>query len=134
VRLFAVDMGFSRIESQELAIVASELASNILKYGTKGELIVQTIMGDRGPCIELVAIDNGPPFSNLESALKDGWDQQGPIEPAELLKRKGIGGGLGAIIRLTDSFSVEEQPRCKQVITRRYLSSWRPGKPHRIRS
>lgn len=127
-------MGFSRIECQELAIVASELASNILKYGTKGELIVQAIMGDATPCLEIVAVDYGPPFTNLPAAMKDGWDQNGPIDPIHLLTRKGIGGGLGAIVRLTDSFSVVEQERGKQVITRRYLKNGSGKHRFRLRS
>lgn len=121
VKRFAAELGFDRFACQELAIVASELASNILKYGERGQILAQAIIGERGPCLELVATDCGPPFYNLDSALKDGWDQDGPIDPAVLLKRSGIGGGLGAVLRFTHSFSVEDLPRGKQIITRRYL-------------
>ena len=135
VRDFAQQMGFSRLDSQELAIVASELASNILKYGKHGELLVQALASDHGPCLEIVAVDYGPPFENLEAALQDGWDGQGPIDPAKLLRRSGIGGGLGAIVRFTDSFKVEQTALGKQVITRRFVGpqgSRRP--PKRVRA
>jgi anti-sigma regulatory factor (Ser/Thr protein kinase) len=121
VRRFADQLGFDNLESQELAIVASELASNILKYGDHGQVLAQALMAEKGPCLELVAIDYGPPFDDLEAAKQDGWDQSGPIDPGVLLKRKGFGGGLGAIVRLTDSFKVEQRTEGKQIITRRYL-------------
>jgi serine/threonine-protein kinase RsbT len=118
---FATELGFNRRESQELAIVASELASNILKYGGGGELSAEPTVDDERAGLKLVASDRGPPFRNLESALKDGWDDDGPIDPMHYLKRKGIGGGLGAIVRLTDTFAVNETALGKQIVTRRYL-------------
>lgn len=119
---FAIDAGFTRRESQELAIVASELASNILKYGGgRGELSAEPHRDAARTGVELIATDSGPPFRNLESAMKDGWDDDGPIDPMHYLKRKGIGGGLGAIVRLTDSFDVREIQGGKQIVARRYL-------------
>jgi anti-sigma regulatory factor (Ser/Thr protein kinase) len=122
VRRFSAEHGFDRFACQELAIVASELASNIIKYGERGEILAHVLMSPRGPCLELIARDYGPQFHNLESAMKDGWDQDGPIDPVVLLKRSGIGGGLGAILRFTHSFSVEELSHGKRIITRRYLN------------
>src|SRR4029079_14397927 len=98
---FAAELGFGRHACQELAIVASELASNVLKYGKPGSLELLRISDSRGKGIELVARDSGPPFRNLETALQDGCDDNGPIDPANILKRGGFGGGLGAVIRLT---------------------------------
>lgn len=121
VKQLASEHGFDRFACQELAIVASELASNILKYGERGDILAQVLMSPRGPYLELIATDSGPQFHNLESAKKDGWDQNGPIDPVQMLKRRGIGGGLGAILRFTHTFIVEELPRGKQIITRRYL-------------
>lgn len=119
---FALEVGFTRRESQELAIVASELASNILKYGGgRGELSAEPCSDESRAGVELVATDSGPPFRNLESAMKDGWDDDGPIDPLHYLKRKGIGGGLGAIVRLTNSFDVREFQGGKQIVARRYL-------------
>jgi anti-sigma regulatory factor (Ser/Thr protein kinase) len=121
IRDFARDVGFDRFGCQELAIVASELASNILKYGRRGDLNVELLKLEGELCLELIARDCGPPFRDLDSALKDGWDDVGPIDPIQLLRRRGIGGGLGAVVRLTDSLTVENLPGGKQVIVRRYL-------------
>src|SRR5215831_7498521 len=91
---FAAELGFDRYACQELAIVASELASNVLKYGKPGSLELMAICDDQGKGIELVASDSGPPFRNLEKALQDGYDDEGPIDPAHILRRGGFGGGL----------------------------------------
>jgi len=117
---FAREMGFSRIESQELAIVATELATNILKFGAPGTLQVQELLAGQVPYLKLTATDSGPPFKNLQSAIQDGWDDDGPIDPLQLLKRQGIGGGLGAIVRFSHSFVVAEGESGKAIVIKRY--------------
>ena len=117
----ARQVGFSGRECSELAIVGSELASNILKYGIRGTIEMSRIEDAHGVGLLLVASDCGPPFHDLESALKDGWSDRGPINPVEMLRRKGIGGGLGAIVRLSHSFSVEPGGAGKRIHVRRYL-------------
>jgi serine/threonine-protein kinase RsbT len=124
-------VGFSKRERGELAIVASELASNILKYGVRGSIEVQAVEDAQGTGLSLVANDKGPPFRNLDAALKDGWDDQGPIDPVDMLKRKGIGGGLGAVVRLTHSFHVETLEVGKRIRVVRYLRGRRSRRPSR---
>jgi anti-sigma regulatory factor (Ser/Thr protein kinase) len=122
---FALELGFTRRECSELAIVASELTSNILKYGPRGSIeLAEAIEGERKG-MAMTASDCGPPFRNLESAVLDGHDDQGPIDPLLLLKRKGMGGGLGAVIRLTHLFRVEPTAQGKQVFVVRYLQTRR---------
>jgi anti-sigma regulatory factor (Ser/Thr protein kinase) len=121
VQRYAAELGFSRRESQELAIVATELASNIIKYGHHGGLSAEAQVDEHGLYLQLEARDHGPPFHDLEAAMKDGWDQDGPIDPLKMFCRKGIGGGLGAIVRLSDSFSVRPESGGKLIVTRRYL-------------
>ena len=118
---FAQALGFSKRESGELAIVASELTSNVLKYGVRGSIEMDALEDLRGQGVVLVAEDIGPPFKNLELALLDGNDDRGPIDPLDMLTRRGIGGGLGAIVRLSHSFQVEALPIGKRVRVTRYL-------------
>jgi anti-sigma regulatory factor (Ser/Thr protein kinase) len=127
VAAFAGTLGFGRRERTELAIVASELTSNILKYGVRGSIEMGAIRDATGSGLELVAADIGPPFRNLAAAVQDGWDDQGPIDPLEMLRRGGIGGGLGAVLRLTHSFRVENEAGGKKVHVVRYLSRRVPG-------
>jgi anti-sigma regulatory factor (Ser/Thr protein kinase) len=118
---FAASIGFSKRECQELAIVASELTSNILKYGIRGSIQMEPISDTRGNGLIVTASDCGPPFHDLASAVLDGHDDRGPIDPLQMLKRKGIGGGLGAVLRLTHSFHVEALDVGKKVLVVRYL-------------
>lgn len=123
---FAASLGFSPRECGELAIVASELSSNILKYGVQGSMDLLEAHDATVGGIRLVAHDVGPPFRNLELAIQDGWDDQGPIDPLLIFKRNGIGGGLGAVARLMDGISVEPEPGGKRVLAVRYLDRRRP--------
>lgn len=124
---FAADIGFPKRERAELAIVASELASNVMKYGVRGTLEIERFSDSTGAGVTLIATDCGPPFHDLAAALQDGWSDRGPIDPLDMLKRKGIGGGLGAISRLTHSFRVEPMPIGKKVHVVRYLKRRLPG-------
>ena len=121
VERLAADLGFSKRERTELAIVASELCSNILKYGISGRIELKRIEDDQGVGLAFIASDEGPPFRNFDAALQDGWDDQGPIDPLTMLKRKGIGGGLGAIKRFSHSLHVEPQASGKRMHVVRYL-------------
>ena len=121
----AAEVGFGHHAQQELAIVASELSSNAIKYGKGGVLELSSVEDEHGRGMILIAHDSGPPFRNLDMAMQDGFDDNGPIDPATILKRGGMGAGLGAVIRLTHSFRVESEPQGKRVIAIRYLR--RPG-------
>lgn len=120
-REVAESIGFDKLEREEIAIVASELASNIVKYGVRGSLEIDEVR-DRvlGRGIVLRAKDSGPPFHDVQLAVQDGYDDRGPLDPATLFKRRGIGGGLGAVIRFTDSFRCETEAQGKTVIVIRY--------------
>jgi anti-sigma regulatory factor (Ser/Thr protein kinase) len=124
VKALALDIGFQSREATELAIVASELGSNILKYGQYGRLTAQAIDGrdQQGPGVEILARDHGPQFHDLATAVKDGYDDRGPLDPLQLLSRKGIGGGLGAVLRLTHCFDLRPLPDGKEILVQRYLN------------
>jgi anti-sigma regulatory factor (Ser/Thr protein kinase) len=114
-RLFGLDDK----RAAEIAIVASELASNIAKHGVRGDLTI--ILDDDTPprgALTLLARDVGPPIKDLLSATTDGWDDNGPIDPALLLRRGGLGTGLGAILRLSDRFDYQELPEGKEITVR----------------
>lgn len=130
-------LGFGRVASAELAIVASELASNILKYGVRGKLRIEEIESDsHGTGIRLTACDEGPPFSNFDLAMRDGFTDQGQIDPLLLVKRGGIGAGLGAVRRFSDEMGLVPTTQGKEVwairyVPRRARASVPPPRPKR---
>ena len=122
VGALATQIGFHSKERAELAIVVSELCSNIVKYGISGSIELEPLEDSRnGLGILIVARDVGPPFRDFAMALQDGCDDRGPIDPGELMRRGGLGIGLGAVARLTDSLELENEPQGKRIRVVRYV-------------
>jgi anti-sigma regulatory factor (Ser/Thr protein kinase) len=118
----AQELGFQRRERAELMIVVSELGTNIVKYGVRGSLQLEPhVDATYGVGIAIVAQDIGPAFRDFKMALQDGCDDNGPIDPGVLMKRGGLGIGLGAVRRLTDSMSVDYCEGGKSIRVVRYL-------------
>ena len=122
------DVLIVRKRAQELGVQfglgsrrATELATNIVKYGIHGEVVLITDPdgGQKGE-IRVVARDVGPPIRNLEVALQDGCDDTGPIDPALVLRRGGLGTGLGAVLRFADLFEYQPEENGKAIIVTFY--------------
>ena len=129
-RDLAATLGFDRRAATELAIAVSELGSNIIKYGVRGGVSVEAIDDtEHGIGIRIIATDEGPPFCDFATALRDGFDDRGPLDPVTFLARHGIGAGLGAVSRFTDSITLEPAPNGKRIVVVRYLK--RPGRTRR---
>lgn len=108
--------GFDTRRAAELAIVVSELASNIVKHGVLGEIVLT--FHSPGGEITVEARDVGPPIRDLQIALTDGCDDQGPIDPADILRRGGLGTGLGAVARFADRVEYREERDGKTIVAR----------------
>lgn len=79
--------GFSETDAGRVALAATELATNILKHGSGGQMHLSVVCGRHGLGVELCAIDRGPGFV-LAHCLRDGYSTGGTP-----------GLGLGAIQR-----------------------------------
>jgi len=120
----AREFGFGTRRSTELAIAVSELATNIVKYGIRGEIALLFDPEDGRPGeIRVVARDVGPPIRNLELALQDGCDDTGPIDPTLVLHRGGLGTGLGAVLRFADLFEYQQSDTGKAITVTFYRES-----------
>lgn len=118
-RRLAVQFGLGTKRSAELAIVVSELATNIAKHGIRGEIML--ILDDDAPPrgeLTVIARDIGPPIRDLAVAMTDGCDDRGPIDPSLILHRGGLGTGLGAILRFSDRFEYQELDEGKEIRAR----------------
>jgi anti-sigma regulatory factor (Ser/Thr protein kinase) len=99
--------GFDETACGRVAIVATEMATNLIKHGRGGRFLMDLTEWpeDAGtalsgaPDVELIAIDRGPGIANLENALRDGYSTAGSA-----------GAGLGAIRRQAHSFHLYSKP------------------------
>jgi anti-sigma regulatory factor (Ser/Thr protein kinase) len=116
-RRLAREHGIEPLRAGEVAIVVSELASNIVKYGVRGEITIHVAATAGGEMrLTVVAQDVGPRIHDLATALRDGHDDRGPIDAAAIAQRGGTGNGLGAVARLADRLEMRELEHGKQII------------------
>ncbi|HEX5419804.1 MAG TPA: ATP-binding protein [Gammaproteobacteria bacterium] len=91
-------LGWAEVDCGEVAIVATELAANLVKHAREGLLSVMAeSLPDHGRLL-LVAVDRGPGM-DVARCLEDGYSTAGSA-----------GSGLGAVQRLADGLDVLSQP------------------------
>jgi anti-sigma regulatory factor (Ser/Thr protein kinase) len=91
-RWHATDMaegaGFAAADAGRVALVATELSTNLIKHGGGGEILVGLYEEPGGSGIELLALDRGRGIADLQACLADGYSSAGTA-----------GNGLGAVFR-----------------------------------
>lgn len=82
---------------ERVALIAAELASNLVKHaGNGGYLLINTVVPPSGAgAVELVAIDRGPGMANPAAAFEDGYSSTGSL-----------GLGMGTIRRQASYFEI----------------------------
>lgn len=113
--------GFRSDGVYRAGLVATELATNLVKHATGGELLVRRAGEAAAPEIEIVAIDRGPGMADPGRALADGHSTAGSP-----------GTGLGAVRRLSEEFDLYSQPDRGTVVVAR-LRAPRAGSAPRHR-
>lgn len=98
---FARNQGFADTDEGRVKLVVTELATNIVKHGGVGDILV----GDYEGGLEVLALDGGPGIARLDEALTDGYSSTGTA-----------GGGLGAIVRQSDFTEVATWPGLGTVV------------------
>ncbi len=92
--VIADELGLDAVAAGRVALVATELGSNLVKHAKKGRLMVAPVKGDNGQdMVELLSVDHGPGIADLSACMVDGFSTGGTP-----------GTGLGAIRRLSDEF------------------------------
>ena len=94
----ATRLGFDAHRRGEVAIVVTELATNLLRHGGGGEILLRrTPHADAA--IDAIAWDRGPGMNDVIRSRRDGFSTAG-----------GSGTGLGAVGRLSTTFDVQSTP------------------------
>ncbi|MFC8664352.1 SpoIIE family protein phosphatase [Streptomyces sp. NPDC057199] len=88
------------------ALVATELATNLLKHAKGGQLLIETVPPPVLPAgqaaasvVQIAAIDHGPGMADVPAALRDGFSTASTL-----------GAGLGACRRIADDFDLHSAP------------------------
>ena len=91
--LMAGRLEFDEDTCGRLALVVTELGTNLVRHARNGRLLVAVRAGVAGDSVEVLAIDSGPGM-DLEHCLRDG-----------VTSSTTSGTGLGAVRRLSDDFA-----------------------------
>jgi anti-sigma regulatory factor (Ser/Thr protein kinase) len=110
----AARQGFGATDSGMVALVATELATNILKHGNGGEILVGPFGEGTDGGIELIALDKGPGIANVAASLADGYSTAGTA-----------GKGLGAVARQSHFVDIASWPGTGTAV----LARLKPGQP-----
>ena len=91
--------GLDETGAGQVAIVATELATNLVKHAGGGEILVGTWNDPAGSGIDVLALDRGPGMADAAACLRDGFSTAGST-----------GTGLGAVRRQARSFAIHAPP------------------------
>jgi len=91
-------LGFDETSVGRVALVVTEVATNIVKHGGGGEVLIRPLQEDDERGIELLGLDKGPGITNLAESRVDGVSRSGSA-----------GTGLGAIARMADEHEIYSQ-------------------------
>jgi anti-sigma regulatory factor (Ser/Thr protein kinase) len=91
--------GFDEEDVGRISIVATELATNLVRHAGGGEMLTQVLEDDVARQLEMVTIDRGPGMRDVEECMRDGFSTAGTA-----------GTGLGAAWRLSASFDLFTEP------------------------
>lgn len=87
--------GLSEELAGKAALVVTEAATNLVKYGQGGYIVARPCVDAEQPGLEIMALDCGPGMARIEHSMGDGYSTGGSL-----------GLGLGTISRASSYFEV----------------------------
>lgn len=92
-------MGLHSTKVEHAAIVATEIAQNILRHGGGGQVLIEIFGAPSLERLHIVGHDEGPGIGRIDRMMRDG-----------ATTKSSPGTGLGAIKRLSDRFDIFSEP------------------------
>lgn len=115
-RTLAERLEFDETDAGKAAILAAELATNLVKHtGGGGHLLVRGVERNDVAGVELLAFDQGPGIHDINASFRDGYSTAGSP-----------GTGLGALTRLASEWDLHTLPDIGTAVLAR-LWSREPG-------
>ena len=109
----AEEIQLDESEQGALAIVVTEMVTNLVKHSRDGSIIISKVGSNGNQAVRVLALDKGPGIRNLSAALEDGHSTAGTR-----------GTGLGAIRRLSHNFDIFSAESGTIIVS----EFWRSGK------
>jgi anti-sigma regulatory factor (Ser/Thr protein kinase) len=96
--------GLDEPRTAAAALVATELATNLLKHAGGGQLLIDVVdpalpAGAGASLVQVAAVDHGPGIPDVSTALRDGYSTA-----------RSLGAGLGTCRRIADDFDLHSVP------------------------
>ncbi|MGQ4419266.1 SpoIIE family protein phosphatase [Streptomyces sp. SAS_269] len=103
--------GLGQERTAAAALVATELATNLLKHAEEGRMVLNLVDGPAAgaPSVQLCSLDQGPGIADVGTALRDGFSTA----------EGSLGAGLGSCRRLANAFHLHSVPGRGTVTTAR---------------
>lgn len=95
IRVLTSRIGFSEVETEEIALVVTELGKNLVKHAQDGVMVARSLERSPGDGIEIVTMDQGPGIAQAEQMIIDGNTS-----------KDSLGYGLGTVDRLMDELTL----------------------------
>ena len=111
-------LGFDEDRAGGAGLVATELATNLVKHAREGEILMRPLTTAAGTIegLEVVAVDKGPGIPDFALSRRDGHSTSGSL-----------GQGLGAIERQADAFHLYTHSSGTATVACFYLDRRRPN-------
>lgn len=93
--VLARELHFDETRAGQLALVITEAATNIIKHADHGQILLRALYEGDQAGIEVLALDKGPGFENMDWHAEDGNSTAGTY-----------GIGLGSLRRLSQEFDI----------------------------
>ncbi|HVJ41830.1 MAG TPA: ATP-binding SpoIIE family protein phosphatase [Dongiaceae bacterium] len=98
-------LGFNEADQGRVALVVTELATNLVKHAGGGIILAAESIPVDTPYIDCASLDKGPGFGDLEKCLADGFSTAGSQ-----------GTGMGALLRQSTLLDIYSQPAAGSVV------------------
>ena len=96
---YADDAKLGEKEGGGLALVVTEMVTNVIKHASNGALLFEAITENGNSGVRVLALDKGPGIRDIGGAMRDGYSTAGTP-----------GNGLGAMKRLSHTFDICSAP------------------------
>lgn len=110
VTTLAQELHCDETATGRIALLATEVATNLVKHAIDGRFLVWKLADQRG--LDLLALDKGPGMHNIQTCFRDGYSTAGSA-----------GTGLGAITRLATFWDIYSTSRGGTAFFLRWLVS-----------